>query len=293
MSGAVATSIDAGLVAALIREQAPHWTTLPVRAVADGGWSNRTFRLGHDLVVRLPSAERYVAQVEKERRWLPRLAPLLPLPIPAPLFAGRPGHGYPWPWGVYGWIAGAPPSDAATRTDVALARDLAAFLRALHGLAPANGPPAGVHNFHRGGDLRVYDEEARAAFAALTAPQAAVANLVWKEALASSWSGPPAWLHGDVSSGNLILRDGHLAAVIDFGNMAVGDPACDLVAAWTLFDGGARETFAAALPHDTHTWSRAQGWALWKAAITVAGHDPNRKNRAVAERVLAELLSGA
>lgn len=291
MSGAVVPSIDVELVAALIREQAPHWSALPVRPVPDGGWSNRTFRLGDDLVVRLPSAERYVSQVEKEWRWLPRLAPLLPLPIPAPRFLGRPGHGYPWPWSVLDWIAGAAPDDAATRGDAALAHELAAFLRVMHGLAPVDGPSAGAHNFHRGGDLRVYDGEALAAFAALTPSRAASANLVWKEALASSWSRPPVWLHGDVSAGNLVLRDGRLAAVIDFGNAAVGDPACDLVAAWTLFDGAARQAFAAGLPHDRQTWSRARGWALWKAAITVAGHDPNQRHLIVAERVLADLLA--
>ncbi len=292
MSGAIEPAIDAELVCALIREQAPHWTALPVRPVPDGGWSNRTFRLGDGLAVRLPSAERYAAQVEKEWRWLPRLAPLLPLPIPAPRFLGRAGLGYPWPWAVYGWIAGDPPRDAAARNDATLAHDLATFLRALHGLEPDGGPSAGAHSFHRGGGLRVYDGQARAAIAALPAAQAASATAIWNEAQASSWSRPPAWLHGDVSSGNLLLRDGRLAAVIDFGNMAVGDPACDLVAAWTLFDGAARETFAASLPYDAQVWSRARGWALWKAAITVTGLDPNRRHRAVAERVLAELSAG-
>lgn len=290
MSGAAGPAIDAELVAALIADQAPHWAALPVRPVPDGGWSNRTFRLGDTLVVRLPSAERYVAQVDKEQRWLPRLAPFLPLPIPLPRLHGKPGHGYPWPWAVYDWIAGTPPSGDAT-TDVALARELATFLGALHGLAADGGPPAGAHNFHRGGDLAIYDDEARAAFAVLADGPAATA--LWVEALASSWSRPAVWLHGDVSAGNLLLRDGRLAAVIDFGNSAIGDPACDLVAAWTLFSGAAREAFVAGLPYDSPTWARARGWALWKAAITVTGRDPNRRHLAVAERVLADLLAGA
>jgi aminoglycoside phosphotransferase (APT) family kinase protein len=285
--------IDVDLVRGLLRSQARHWNELPVRAVADGGWSNRTFRLGDDLVVRLPSAQRYAAQIGKEHAWLPRLAPRLPLPIPAPRFLGRPGATFPFPWAVYDWIPGEPADEASTVGSVAIASELAAFLCALHGLEAKHGPAPGAHNFHRGGDLGVYDAEARAAFASLPPPFDPLrAAAVWDAALASSWKLPPVWLHGDVAAGNLLLRDGRLAAVIDFGNAAVGDPACDLVAAWTLFSGAARDAFMAALPYDEHTWARARGWAIWKASIVVTGHDPNRRNLAAGQAVLAALLAG-
>ncbi|MGL5009163.1 MAG: phosphotransferase, partial [Paracoccaceae bacterium] len=130
----------------------------------------------------------------------------------------------------------------------------------------------GAHNFYRGGDLRVYDAEAREAIAALAGRlDAGRAVAVWERALASAWQGAPVWVHGDVAAGNLLLRDGELAAVIDFGGLAVGDPACDLVGAWTMFDGAARLAFREEVGVDAGTWDRARGWALWKAVIVAAG----------------------
>jgi aminoglycoside phosphotransferase (APT) family kinase protein len=290
--------IDAALVATLVASQFPAWSGRPIQPIVPGGWDNRSFRLGDDLLVRLPSAQRYVAQVGKEQDWLPRLAPALPLPIPEPVAAGRPGAGYPWPWSVYRWIDGTPlAAVAAADVDlVRLADDLAAVLAALRVADTAGAPAAGADTFHRGGDLAVYDGETRAAVAALgTEIDGAAATAVWDAALATRWHRPPVWVHGDVAAGNLLLRDGRLAAVIDFGSAAVGDPACDLAIAWTVFAGASRRRFrdAATLgtaPLDAATWARARGWALWKALITCAGRNDGAAP-AAARRVVAAVLA--
>lgn len=284
--------IDAALVARLVAEQFPGWAHLPILPVTPGGWNNRTFRLGETMVVRLPSATRYVAQIDKERRCLPHLAPQLPLPVPEPLAAGAPGAGYPWPWSVYRWLEGEPAASAPIKDRSRFATALAGFLSALQGIDPAGAPPPGAHNFHRGGELAVYDAETRQAVAALGgAIDGGAATAVWEAALASKWEGVPVWLHGDVAPGNLLIRDGRLTAVIDFGGCAAGDPACDLAMAWTFFSGESRETFRAALPLDPATWARARGWTLWKALIVLAalpGANPLDRERAPG--VIADLI---
>jgi aminoglycoside phosphotransferase (APT) family kinase protein len=239
--------------------------------VVSGGWDNRTFRLGEAMAVRLPSAERYAAQVAKEQLWLPRLAPHLPLPIPAPLAVGAPGEGYPWPWSVNRWLEGEPAESAPIADRVGFAAELAGFLTALQAVDAADGPAAGPHSFWRGGPLATYDGETRGAIAALAGRiDAAGATEAWEAALAAEWRGPAVWFHGDVAAGNLLVRDGRLAAVIDFGCAGVGDPACDLAIAWTFFAGESRAAFAEALPLDPATWARGRGWTLWKALIVLA-----------------------
>ena len=279
-------TIDASLVARLVAEQFPPWADLPVKPVALGGWDNRTFHLGESMLVRLPSRAAYAAQVEKEQGWLPKLAAALPLPIPSPLAMGRPTDEYPWPWSIYGWLEG----ETATRERIAdLARfavDLAAFLAALQRADTSDGPLAGPHSFFRGGPLDTYDGETREAVAKLgDRIDSAAVIAVWDAALASRWEGAPAWVHGDVAPGNLLVEDGRLSAVIDFGCSAIGDPACDLVIAWTFFAGADREAFRAARPLDAATWARARGWTLWKALIVWAalpganplGAEPSRR----------------
>ena len=199
--------INEELVRKLIAGQFPHWAHLPVRRVAVDGWDNRTFRLGEELSVRLPSAAAYAGQVQKEQRWLPRLAPLLPLSIPEPVAMGEPGEGYPWHWSVYRWREG----EIAERAEIAdqrqLAVDVAQFLAALQRIDPAGGPPPGTQNFFRGGDLAVYDGETREALAALEGRiDTRAAWEVWEAALAAKWSGPVVWVHGDVSALNLAGR---------------------------------------------------------------------------------------
>lgn len=284
--------IDAALVRRLVASQFPRWAHLPVRPVDIDGWDNRTFRLGDELSVRLPSAERYVSQVEKEHRWLPQLAPHLPLPIPTPIAKGAPGEGYPWPWSVYRWLDGEPAATAAIHDLRQLAIDLAGFLLALYRIDATGGPAAGPHNFWRGGPLEVYDAETRASIVTLRDEiDVEQATAAWETALAATWTGTPVWVHGDVAVGNLLVRDGRLAAVIDFGSSGVGDPACDTVMAWTLFTGESREAFRATLGFDEETWARGRGWTLWKALITVAGNrDTDRAKADDARRVIAEVL---
>ena len=285
--------IDAALVRRLIAAQFPRWANLPVEPVEVGGWDNRTFHLGAYMTVRLPSGAVYAPQVEKEHRWLPKLAPLLPLPIPIPLAKGYPADGYPWRWSVYRWLDG----ETATVERIVDLREfatgLARFLTALYRIDPAGGPTPGPHNFFRGGPLTVYDAETRRAIAALEGEiDGDAAGAVWEAALAASWTGPPVWFHGDVAAGNLLVRNGRLAAVIDFGTSGVGDPACDLAIAWTLFRGEGRDAFRGALGLDDATWARGRGWALWKGLITLAEHrhtSPLEVGKA--RGVIAELLA--
>ena len=283
--------IDVALVRRLVAAQFPHWADLPVRPVAVSGWDNRTFHLGDAMSVRLPSAEGYVAGVAKEQRWLPVLAPHLPLPIPTPLAHGRPGEGYPWPWSVYGWIDGETARPDTIRDLTEFAVDVAGFVTALQKVDTGGEPAAGRHSFWRGASLAHYDAGTRAAIAALAGRiDGAAATAEWEAALAATWHGPPVWFHGDVAHGNLLVRDGRLAAVIDFGTAGVGDPACDTVLAWTLFDAPSRAAFRAALGVDDATWQRGRGWALWKALIVYAA-DP--AGEAASRAVLDTLLGPA
>lgn len=287
-------AIDTALVARLVAGQFPEWAGLAVRPVPNDGWDNRTFRLGDRLSARLPSAEGYVLQVEKEHRWLPVLAPALSLPIPVPVARGNPAAGYPWPWSVYEWLDGE--TAALDRIDdlTEFARTLAEFLIELAAIDSRGGPGPGPHNGHRGGDPSFYDGETRAAIVSLgDRIDGAAATRVWDAALATRWTHEPVWFHGDVAVGNLLVRNGRLSAVIDFGTSGVGDPACDLVIAWTLLDGRSREEFRSTLAPDDGTWARGRGWALWKALIVAAGaagtNSPGiGRSLEVIDRVLAD-----
>jgi aminoglycoside phosphotransferase (APT) family kinase protein len=229
--------------------------------------------VGIELSVRLPSGDWYALQVDKEQRWLPVLAHQLPLPIPTPVAKGAPGHGYPYPWSVYRWLDGKTATYGNIRGLTGFATELAGFLVALRHIDPTDGPAPGPHNFFRGGPLTTYADETLRAVDALgkEIPRDAVLT-VWDEAISAVWRGEPVWFHGDVATGNLLVRDGTLAAVIDFGTCGVGDPACDVVIAWTLLSGRSRDAFRSALAVDQGTWARGRGWALWKALITLVGH---------------------
>ncbi|MFG3684634.1 aminoglycoside phosphotransferase family protein [Micromonospora sp. NPDC047740] len=284
-------TIDVALVRRLVASQFPRWANLSVRPVAVGGWDNRTFHLGDAMTVRLPSAEGYVPQVRKEQRWLPVLARRLPLAVPTPLAEGKPGEGYPFPWSVCRWIDGETAAAERIGDPVRFATDLAGFLAALHRTEPAGGPPAGAHSAFRGAPLATYDGETRRAVGLLgdRIPTDTV-NRIWATALRSTWTGPPVWFHGDVAWGNLLVRDGRLAAVIDFGCCGMGDPACDLAIAWTLLAGPSRAAFRATLGVDDATWARGRGWVLWKALITLDNPDPVRaaEARHMLDAVLTE-----
>ncbi|NDL55864.1 aminoglycoside phosphotransferase family protein [Phytoactinopolyspora mesophila] len=265
--------IDAGLVRRLIAAQFPQWSGLPVTPVEKDGWDNRTYRLGDRLTARLPTHEAYVAAVDKEHRWLPRLAPVLPVSIPESLAKGSPGEGYPYPWSVRRWLDGDTARPDRIADLPAFAESVAEFILALQRADAVGGPRAGAHSFYRGAPPEHYDAETRRALFALDGRvDTARAGAVWKAALDASWTGTPVWFHGDIAHGNLLVRDGRLVAVIDFGTSGVGDPACDLVIAWTMFSGRSREAFRAAVGQDPGTWARARGWALWKALIVLAAN---------------------
>lgn len=272
MVGLVETvALDSDLVRCLLREQFPQWRDERVRPVEVQGWDNRTFRIGDDIVARLPSAAGYAQAVAQEHRWLPVLAPQLPVPIPIPVAQGRPGCGYPWPWSLYRWLPGTAARPDEVAESVLLAEDLAGFLVALQSVDGSSGPTAGVHNGWRGAPVTTYDAEVRTTAAALADELELPAVLgVWTAAIAAAPAGAAVWVHGDFTGSNLLVQDGRLAAVIDFGSCAVGDPACDLVIAWTLLHGSARAAFRAGVPGDAATWARARGWALWKALLTSA-----------------------
>jgi aminoglycoside phosphotransferase (APT) family kinase protein len=286
--------IDEELARRLIAGQFPQWADLAIAAVEFGGVDNRTFRLGEDLTVRLPSGEWYALQVSKEQRWLPRLAPRLPLPIPTPVAEGQPDDGYPFSWSVYRWLDGENASEETIGDPPAFATTLASFLRALRSVDATGGPAPGRHNFYRGGPLSTYADETIRSIEALGDEISRDAVLkVWDDAMAATWAGEPVWFHGDVAAGNLLVREGRLAAVIDFGTSGVGDPACDVVIAWTLLHGESRNAFRSGLGADPGTWSRGRGWALWKALITLVDQlesDPEGAavSRRFIERVLAD-----
>lgn len=280
--------IGAELVRSLIDEQFPNWSGLAVRQVDFNGWDNSTFRLGDDMKVRLPTAAGYVFQVEKEYRWLPELQKFLPVEIPAPLALGRPNAHYPYPWSIYRWIDGETAAQALDAGGPELATELAGFLIALHQIPTDGAPVAGAQNFFRGAALSVYNGDTQRCLALLQ-HEIDTARLgdIWAAALASQWDQPSVWIHGDFASGNLLVRNGHLSAVIDFGTSAVGDPACDLVIAWTFLDEEGRRKFRAALPMDAKTWARGRGWALWKALLILTDDSKTSAERAAAGRVIA------
>jgi aminoglycoside phosphotransferase (APT) family kinase protein len=256
--------IDDALVRRLLAAQFPQWSQLPIERCRSAGTDNAIYRLGDELCLRLPRIPAARGQVDKEQQWLPKLAPHLPLAIPAPLAMGTPAQGYPWNWSVYRWLEGenatieriADPSEAAT--------DLARFIAALRRIDPTGGPQPGRHNFFRGVPLALRDPFTRDAIDRLHGIlDTGAATAAWEAALqAPAWQGAPVWIHGDLQSGNLLTQRGRLSAVIDFGGLAVGDPACDLIVAWNLFTGEARDAFRAALSVDDATWARGRGWAL-------------------------------
>lgn len=281
------------LVAGLLAAQFPQWSGLPIRPVPSAGTVNALYRLGDRLVARLPRIDPG-EQVAKETRWLPWLAPQLPLAIPQPLARGAPGAGYPWPWSVYRWLEGTEASGEHISDVQALARDLARFIAALWAIDPTDGPPPGAHNGYRGEPLANRDRPTREAIALLAeAFPAPVMTGVWETALAQPpWPGVPVWLHGDLQAGNLLAQNGRLAAVIDFGCLAVGDPASDVMAAWLYLPAGARDTFRAALAVDDATWARARGWALTVGLIALPYYEQsNPPLAAIAQQAIQATIA--
>jgi aminoglycoside phosphotransferase (APT) family kinase protein len=286
---------DVSLVRRLLVAQFPDWAELPIKPVDSVGTDNAIYRIGDDMAVRLPRVERAAGgRVDKEHKWLPKLAPHLPLAIPVPLAKGIPGEGYPWNWLVCRWLEG----ETATAERIADLRQaataLAQFIIALQRIDPAGGPTPGRHNFGRGLPLATRDVDTRKAIASLCGMlDTEAVTSAWDSALsAPAWGHPPVWIHGDLLPGNLLVHRGRLSAVIDFGGLAVGDPACDLMVAWTFLSGESRDAFREALSVDDATWERGRGWALSWALIFIPYYlKTNPVGVSVARRTIDEVLA--
>ncbi|MET9705392.1 aminoglycoside phosphotransferase family protein [Streptomyces griseus] len=285
--------IEPPLVRGLIAAQFPHWADLPVEAVGANGTANAIYRLGADKTVRLPRTEDSAADVATEHHWLPLLAPRLPFPVPLPLAQGVPGEAFPRPWSVRTWLAGANPGpgDDASASEL-LAADLAEFVLAMRRIDPADAPPA-----HRAEPLASRDPATREAIARLDGVlDRAGTAAAWQEALAAEpFTDRPVWVHGDLQPGNVLVAEGRLTAVIDFGCTGLADPAdpaVDLIAGWYLLTAGARETFRTAVGADDATWARGRGWALSIALLELAHYrDTNPVMAEIAAHVIAEILT--
>jgi aminoglycoside phosphotransferase (APT) family kinase protein len=281
-------SIDIDLVRILLRTQFPHWSDLPLEQIHHTGTDNAIFRLGPDLMVRLPRIHWSVQQIEKECTWLPRLAPHLPFAIQSPLAMGRPDDTYPWHWSINRWYDGDNATLDRIKGRAQMARDLAHFLRALQSIDTTGAPGPGAHNVWRGQPLRHRDKTVHEALAASehlidTAP----IRILWeKDSTAPEHDGPPVWIHGDLTSGNILAKDGRITAVSDFGCLAAGDPAGDLIVAWNLFDAEMRGIFRGelGLAADDPRWKRGRAWALVAAITALPYYDARNPPLAAAAR---------
>ncbi|MGD8415789.1 MAG: aminoglycoside phosphotransferase family protein [Pseudomonadales bacterium] len=285
---------DERLVERLIAEQFPRWAGLPVRKVATSGTENAIYRLGRDLVVRLPYRPARTEQVDKLDRWLPELARHLPLAIPETLARGVPSEAFPAAWSVLRWLDGEEVALSGLSDPVASAVTLAEFVRALLAIDTAGGPAPGEHNFWRGVPLADRDEMTRRAIEASgDLIDGMAVTQAWERDLAADvWRGPPTWLHGDLAPDNLLHQEGRLTAVIDWGGLGVGDPATELLPAWNLFRGESRRTYREALGFDDATWARGRGLALSTAIVALPYYRttiPVRADRAM--QVIREVLA--
>jgi len=285
---------DVSLLRRLLAAQFPRWAALPIRPVPSWGTDNALYRVGDDMVARLPRRERTVGTLEKERRWLPKLAPHLPLAVPVPLADGLPAEGYPFAWYVYRWLNGENATVRRVDDPSRLAADLARFVAALQRIDPT-GPPPGEHNFYRGEPLAMRDAATRDAIVSLRgAIDSDTVTAAWESALRSpEWEQPPVWIHGDLDSRNLLVDEGRLTAVIDWGGLGVGDPACDVMVAWKVLSADTRDIFRTVLSVDEATWARARGWALSQALGALSYYTLETNPVLVTEgrRWLAEVLA--
>ncbi|MCH1430871.1 MAG: phosphotransferase [Chlamydiales bacterium] len=287
--------IDVKLARELVSRQFPEWSSLSITDLScGGGWDNCCFHLGKDKLLRFPSAKEYAHQVEKEHQYLDFLASRLPLKVPHPVAIGEAEEGlYPWKWSVYLWIKGKKLARSTARNIGGVAEDLAMFLSDLYSIDSHTGPKAGKENFYRGSSPLIYDKEFKEGLSKLSNKFDKLKLLkIWEASCDSLWEGNGVWIHGDISPDNLLVNDGKLCAVIDFGLMAIGDPACDLAIAWNFFEEKERLIFKACLDIDKYCWERAKAWALWKATITLAGMcSVNNTDSKRAESIIWEIIS--
>lgn len=287
------TKIDVELVRKLITEKFPKFKGLKISLVEHGGVDNRTFYLGDDMSVRLPSSEAYASQAQKEYKWLPVISSFLTSTISIPLYLGNPSKYYPWKWSIYKWLDG---KSANLLNDNELdfnniAISLAKFIKELHDVDITDAPKSGKHNFYRGSHISVYNDD----FIDTLQKTESIINKdkaleIWQQAKESRWSEDPVWCHGDLYSGNFLIKDKKFAAVIDFGCIAIGDPACDLVPYWTFFDSESSQVFKEKLSIDSKTWQRARAWALWKANFELASSEVDSEKYKEQLKVINKIL---
>ncbi len=281
---------DVALVRRLLAEQFPRWADRPIGPVASYGTDHDIYRLGEHLAARLPRIGWATTQAAKEAEWLPKLAPYLPLALPAPLAIGHPAAGYPFDWSVVTWLPGENANGTINDLHQA-AVDLGAFIKALRQIDTTGAPPRPSHA--RGGHLAEHDEQVRQSISQLGKRVPAGALRSWEESLnAPTWGGAEVWVHGDLLPGNLLVVDGCLSAVIDWGGLNVGDPACDLQPAWNVFVGDSRRRFRTELEVDDASWLRGRGWALYQAVSALAYYwDTNPGIIRQATHALAQVLT--
>lgn len=289
----IPTSVD--LVRDLVATQFPQWAALPIERVASGGTVNAIYRIGDDVYARLPLREAGASQIHKEHKWLPRLAPHLPLAVPAPLALGQPTDDYPIAWAIYPWLPGEIATLEAPSNPTEVVRSLATFIRALQAIDTTGAPVPSAHNYGRGVPLATRDQATRNAIAqSETLVNTTAVEAAWTaDSRAPTYEGAPVWIHGDLKSDNLLTLDSHLTAVIDWGALAIGDPAVDLLPAWELPTPQARATLRTTLAVDDPTWTRGRAWALSVAIIALPYYiDTNptmvRYARTLLDNVLAD-----
>lgn len=279
----------------LIAEQFPEYARLPITDVEKQGHDNRTYRLGDNMLIRMPTTENYALKVPKEPELLPQLAKRLSFAIPAPIKIGKPSVDYPYPFSIYKWLPGKS-INLLMLTDQEkeqLAFDLAKFLKELQAITDVKTQTPGQHNWRRGDHVSVYDVGARKQIAKLgNIIDANNALSLWDKACESKWIKPPVWVHGDFAIGNMLINNAKLSAIIDFGGVAVGDPACDLVIAWTYLSGKSREIFINEMDLDEDTWLRARAWALWKATFELCQiTDKNSREADSQKQIIDEVMN--
>jgi aminoglycoside phosphotransferase (APT) family kinase protein len=279
--------IDAGLVQGMLAEQFPALASLPIVSVPSSGTMNAIYRIGPDLYARLPRVARAVADLERERQWLPWLASQLPLPIPEPVGEGHPNEAYPLPWALYRWLEGSTYSDECVRDETQAACDLAQFVLALRRLDPSGVPRAGRR------PLRELAARTRTAIAeARGVIDTDAALSAWEEAIETPpWQGEARWIHTDLLRPNILIRAGRISAIIDFGAAGAGDPAADLIAAWSVFGPAGRKAYLSIASMDDDARRRARGFALHQAALIIPYYaETNPGFVAHAQRTVEQVL---
>jgi aminoglycoside phosphotransferase (APT) family kinase protein len=285
---------DVPLVRSLLETQFPQWADFFLERVQSAGTDNALYRLGDDKVVRLPRIVWVVGQMDREQYWLPRLAPNLPLAIPEPLAKGIPDESYPWEWSVYKWLEGQNLTIEEFADPQQAAIDLGQFILALQKIDATDGPPPGQYNSFRGVPLAMRDTLTTEAIGALQDTiDTETVKAVWETALeVPEWQEPQVWIHGDLQSGNFLIVDGQLSAVIDFGCLGVGDPACDVMAAWMFLDGDTRPVFREVLQVDEATSLRGRGWVLSAGLIALPYYQSSNPMLAeIARRAIDEAIA--